>query len=303
MGGTPVLEPAAARGPAPAADLLAAFGLSGLLRQSAGRRDVILGMIDGPVMATHPDLEGAHLVALPSSATACAATDSLACQHGTFVAGILASRRGGAAPGLCPGCTLVVRPLFSEGVSGRSHPEVRPEDLAAAVIDTVDAGARAINLSVGLAGSSREDQPSLDEAFDYARVRGCLVVAAAGNHGRVGHVPLFRHPWVIPVAACDASGRPMAASNLGGDVGRRGLMAPGAGVTSTAAGGGHTRLAGTSVAAPFVTGAAGLLWSLHPSAEAARVRWALLRPGVSRRSVVPPLLNAEASLRALRSAR
>jgi subtilisin family serine protease len=301
MGVAPVLEASTTRRPQ-AADLLSAFGLAGLMRASDGSREVILGMVDGPVMASHPDLERSRLVALSSPSVMCQASDSLACQHGTFIAGILASRRASAAPGLCPGCTLVVRPIFCEAVAGRSCPEVTPGDLARAVIETVDAGARVINLSVGLAGSAREDEPALDQAFDHARRQGCLVVAAAGNHGWIGHLPLFRHPWVIPVAACDARGRPLAASNLGADVGRRGLLAPGVGVTSTAAAGGHARLTGTSVATPFVTGTAGLLWSLHPSAEAAQIRWALLRPGASRRSIVPPLLNAEASLGALRSA-
>jgi len=37
-----------------------------------------------------------------------------ACSHGTLVAGVLSARRDSLHPGICPGCTLVVRPIFSD---------------------------------------------------------------------------------------------------------------------------------------------------------------------------------------------
>jgi hypothetical protein len=55
------------------------------------------------------------------------------------------------------------------------------------------------------------------------------------------------------------------------------------------------------VAVPFVTGAIALLWSLFPKATAAEIRRAILLPGIPRKSVVPPLLNAGASWRALKA--
>ena len=68
--------------------------------------------------------------------------DGAACRHGTFVAGILGAKRGAEAPALCPGCTIVVRPIFSDRFSGGLVPSAPPEELAAAVVDCVDAGAR-----------------------------------------------------------------------------------------------------------------------------------------------------------------
>ena len=59
-------------------------------------------------------------------------------------------------------------------------------------------------------------------------------------------------------------------------------------------------MGGTSVAAPFVTGAIALLWSEFPTASAAQIRLTIAETGASRRvGVVPPLLDAMALLQAL----
>ena len=157
-----------------------------------------------------------------------------------------------------------------------------------------------INLSLALAQPSINGIRALEEAFDQAVRRGVIVVAAAGNQGALGSSAITRHPWVIPVVACDDRGRPMNDSNLGGSIGRRGLSAPGAGVTSLAAEGEPLTLGGTSVAAPFVTGAIALLWSEFSGASAGQIKLAVTQASLRRRaSVVPPLLDAEAAYRAL----
>jgi len=127
-----------------------------------------------------------------------------------------------------------------------------------------------------------------------------IVIAAAGNQGTLGSSTITRHPWVIPVVACDLRGIPMSESNLGASIGRRGLSAPGDSVTSLGAEGRPLTLGGTSVAAPFVTGAAALLWSAFPAASAAQIKLALTQAGAPRRaSVVPPLLDAMAAFEVL----
>jgi subtilisin family serine protease len=67
-------------------------------------------------------------------------------------------------------------------------------------------------------------------------------------------------------------------------------------VLSLAPDGGLMQASGTSIAVPFVAGAAALLWSMFPAASAAVIKHALLFPGVRRRkSITPPLLDAWAS--------
>ena len=143
-------------------------------------------------------------------------------------------------------------------------PSATPQELAAAIIECIDAGARVINLSLALAQPSTKGEQSLEEALNQAVRRGVIVVAAAGNQGTLGSSAITRHPWVIPVVACDVRGRPMNESNLGSSIGRRGLSAPGDGITSLGAEGQPLTLGGTSVAVPFVTGAIALLWSEFP---------------------------------------
>jgi subtilisin family serine protease len=276
-------------------------GLGGLVEETSGREVITVAVIDGPADLSHPDLAGAGIAAIPSAdiPAACAVPASSACRHGTFVVGMLAARRAGAAPGLCPGCKVIVRPIFCEARPGSFCPVATPADLAAAVANAVDAGAKIVNLSVGVDSPVLARHPAVDDSLDYAAHRGVIVVTAAGNHGLVGPAPMISHPWPVPVAACDASGRPLRLTNIGIGIGRTGLLAPGLDVPGLAPGGGFQRLTGTSAAAPFVSATAALLWSLRPALTAPQVRAALLRPGVPRRSVIPPLLDAAASRRAL----
>jgi subtilisin family serine protease len=225
--------------------------------------------------------------------------------HGTFVAGILSANRGSAAPAICPDCTLLLRPIFAE--SSLSHgqmPSATPEELATAIVDCIENGARIINLSAALAQPSSKGERKLEEALDYSAKRGVLVVAATGNQGTIGSSIITRHPWVIPVIACDLQGRPLSYSNLGNSIGRRGLSAPGNGIKSLGTNGKPPTFSGTSAAAPFVTGAIGLLKAIFPNATAAELKIAITRARVLGRStVVPPVLDAWEAYNLLTSAR
>jgi subtilisin family serine protease len=282
-------------------DPLALVKLTALMERTSGRPDVKIGVVDGPVLTGHPDLAGERLRELPGgNGATCAKAESAACLHGTFITGILAAKRGTAAPAICPGCTFLVRPIFAESISGTEHmPSATPQELAAAISDCVDAGAWVINLSLTLAGRSVAGERKVEESLNQAARRGVIVVAAAGNDATLGSSVITRHPWVIPVVACDARGKPTYESNLGRSIGRLGLTAPGDRITSLGPGRESLTLHGTSVAAPFVTGAIALLLSEFPAVTAAEIRLAVIQARTRRASVVPPLLDASAAHRAL----
>lgn len=271
-----------------------------LMQRTAGNAEIVIGLIDGPVACDHPEFDVAGIELLPGRLGSCSPC-SFACAHGTFMAGILAARRGSGAPAICPECRLLLRPIFRDP----DDPDLPPpsatlDELTAAIHEIIDAGARIINLSAAFTGASASPQEHIQNALDICQRRGVIVVVATGNQTQVGGTILTRHPWVIPVVAYDAHGTLLGISNLGGSIGRRGLGAPGEGVTSLAPPSGIALGGGTSVAAPFVTGAIALLWSEFPKATASEVWLAVTQSaGSVRRSVVPPLLDAEAAYRLL----
>jgi subtilisin family serine protease len=285
---------------------LKSVNLTALMERTVGRKEVAIGLIDGPVAMDHPDFELGTLREIRSGRRGgrCTRDDSAACLHGTFVAGILSAKRGSAAPAICPGCTLLVRPIFGErAADGAPVPSASPGELAGAIIECVAAGARVLNLSIALGEPSIKRERELEQALNLAARRGVIVVAAAGNQGTLGSSAITRHPWVIPVVACDRLGRPMGESNLGGSLGRSGLSAPGEQITSLGSTGRPLTFGGTSAATPFVTGAAALLWSEFPSASAAEVKFAATQAdGPRRNSLVPPLLDAADAYRRLAAA-
>ena len=269
--------------------------LTQLMKLSSGRTATTIGLIDGPVVTDHDDLSSANIREIPGRLNgSCARATSIACMHGTFIAGILSARRGSTAPAICPACTLLVRSIFTETPTGNSViPSATPAELANAIVDCVEAGAHVINLSAAIAQPSSKGAQTLEDALDYSAKRGVAVVAAAGNEGTIGSSTITRHPWVIPVVASDLLGRPIGYSNFSNSIGRRGLRAPGIGITSLGANRQAFSLVGTSVAAPFVTGTIALLQSIFPTATATAVKAALLSRRTSRRlTIVPSLLDA-----------
>ena len=277
--------------------------LTALMERTSGSPEVKIGLIDGPVVTQHPDLAGEHLREIPgNNGGACTQANSAACLHGTFVAGILSAKRGSVAPAICPNCTLLVRPIFAETTAANGEmPSATPEELAQAILDCIDAGARVLNVSAALAQPSIKSERALEEALDQAARRGVIVIVAAGNQGTLGSTAITRHPWVIPVVGYDLQGRPMNHSNLGSSIGRRGLGAPGDRITSIGANGKPLTLGGTSAAAPFVTGAIALLWSEFPTATATEMKFAATQAYIPRRTtVVPPLLDAWAAYQVMR---
>lgn len=280
--------------------------LTPLMELTHGRPEVVVGLIDGSVAMKHSELVGENISELSGKLSGqCVDASSVSCVHGTFVAGILCGRRSSTAPAICPNCTLLIRPIFAEVTLGSEQmPSATPAELAAAIIESIDARARVLNMSVALAQPSSRGQQELEEALDYAVKRGVIIVAAAGNQGTLGSSAITRHPWVIPVVACDLQGKPIPYSNLGSSIGRRGLSAPGDNITSLGTEGKPLTLGGTSVAAPFLTATIALLWSEFPKATAAEVKQAVTQAHLSRRTtLVPPLLDAWSAYQVMLKAR
>lgn len=274
--------------------------LYSLMNISSGKPEIRLGIIDGPLDFGHPAFQSSRMKTVTDSQlAACRSANSGACLHGTFVAGILSAKRGFHAPAICPGCELILRPIFGETSNGDEidalSPCCTPEELSTAIIETVNAGAKVINLSIGLSTSSLVKYRELEDAYDFALRQGVIIVIAAGNQGNIGNISVLNHPWIIPVCACDEYGILDPISNFGSLIGSRGLLSPGVNVKSTSPGRKYIYLSGTSVAAPFVTGAIALLWSIFPKSTVSDIVHSVKTSKINRhrRSIIPPLLDCQ----------
>jgi len=273
--------------------MLNLVNLPPLMSLTQGCTDISVTLIDGPVNTGLSNFEGSTIRNIsPDGKGECGQPDTFACDHGTLVAGVLLGRRGSTVTAICPGCTLLLRPIFSQtGDDPFGVPSASPEVLARAITEAVLAGTKIVNLSCGIARCSGRGESSLRSAISFAASRGVIVVAAAGNDGRVGGSCVTKDPWVIPVVAIDGSGRPTNECNLSATIGLRGLAAPGQDLPSVHSNGTPARFSGTSAACPVVAGTAALLWSEYPDCTASEIKQALTG-GARQRSIVPPAMDA-----------
>ncbi|MFP2912891.1 S8 family serine peptidase, partial [Pyxidicoccus sp. 3LFB2] len=204
--------------------------------EQATGRGVKVCIIDSGLDLQHPELRDAVVAQRDFLDVDDDASDGVpgvwGTGHGTHVAGIIAARPGGGGKG---GSVLV---------SGRGVVGVAPEAelIIARVLDVygttqmsmvlealeycADQGAKVATLSLGGGYASRT---SLD-AFEAARERGMLVVAASGNDGGRQVSYPASDPSVLAVGAVDANDR-RADFSTGGE--ELALMAPGVDVLST----------------------------------------------------------------------
>ena len=143
--------------------------------------------------------------------------------HGTFVAGTIAEATNNrlAVTGLAFASRIMpVRVLDSPG-------EGEASTIAEGVRYAVKHGAQVINLSLEFSSSvTASDIPELIEALRYARRRGVLVVAAAGNEAHTAIAYPARAPDVVAVGATTEHGCLADYSNDGSGLT---LVAPGGG--------------------------------------------------------------------------
>ena len=232
----------------PASWSLAKVGAPAAWRTTTGSPDVVVAVLDTGVDATHPDLQGAVLPGWDAVNEDADASDDHG--HGTAVAGVIAARsnNGVGVTGACWRCMLLpVKVINSDGTGSAM-------DIAEGIVWAADHGASVLNLSFVLSGYDG----AVAGAIDYARARGALVVAAAGNSGSGEPTFPASHPGVVGVTATDAADARYDWANHGPWVA---VAAPGCS-QSTILGGGYGEVCGTSSSTAFASGVAGLVRSL-----------------------------------------
>jgi subtilisin family serine protease len=188
--------------------------------------------------------------------------------HGTHVAGTVAATENSAdVVGVAPAAS--VQPLRVLDGSGRGSTLTVTRAFDAAG----DAGVRVVSASLGSASPSRAEELAIRHH------PGTLFVVAAGNDGaNVDVAPEYPCAYDAPNVLCVGASMPDDAPAPFSNHGAVGvdLFAPGTDILSTRLGGGSVFSQGTSMATPHVSGAAALLFALHPEWSAAQVKQALM---------------------------
>ena len=220
-----------------------------------------IAIIDTGIDFTHPELNVYKQVSfVPGTSTA---NDDNG--HGTAVAGIVAAEGNVGAIGIAPGARLWAIKVLDKSGTGSMSSIIEGIDYVTQNAGQIDAA----NLSFGCKCNSS----ALDTAINNSVAAGVTFVVAAGNAGEDSSLwSPASNPNVISVAAladsdgkCGGLGPPTPYgpddslaifSNFGSKVT---IAAPGVNIHTTYIGSAYATLSGTSVAAPFVTGAAAAL--------------------------------------------
>jgi subtilisin family serine protease len=239
--------------------------------RAAGRfgAGVTVAVLDSWIDASHRDFEGRVLPGADCVGGTCkpgpASPDK--CDHGTHVAGTVASSSFGVAT---KAKILPVRVLTYDAKTGNCVGQ--PDDVAAGIRWAVAHGARILNLSLGPDVPGLSSSTAIPSAVTEAAAQGAVVVFSAGNTS--APVANSYGSDAIVIAATSRAGGLASYSQRGMGVD---LAAPGGDpktkdtctqsdcVTSLYPGNRYAVAAGTSMAAPHVSGIAALLLGQDPA--------------------------------------
>lgn len=266
------------------------IGASLVWKYSSGSPDILVAVLDSGIQLDHPDLAGQIWTSsgeIPANyldddkngkvddvrgwhfyhrctVNGCTLGEDANVKddygHGTLISGVIAAKtnNGLGVAGIAGNSRILPVKVLDQYGNGWYS------DIAAGIMYAANQGAKIINLSLG----GDADSSVLRSAVDYARARGILVVAAAGNCGDTGINcnPAINYPAaydpVLAVGASDASDLRASFSDYGSQMD---LVAPGIDIYSTWNYGNYLTRSGTSLASPYVSGVAALLWAYDPS--------------------------------------
>jgi hypothetical protein len=239
--------------------------------------DVDIAILDTGISLNHPDLNVYRNISFVEGITS--GNDPIG--HGSHVAGIAAAKDNSMGTvGVAPGARLWAIKVCDNSGECKISNQIKGIEYAIKHANEIDV----LNISI-----ENPNSPALNNIISAAVKAGITVVVSAGNYGRDASTTTpANNPNVITVSAigdsdgkCGGTGPVIALSggripddtfaffsNFGPVVK---IAAPGVNVFSTYNGSGYALDSGTSMAAPYVAGAAALYKSEFPNASPAEV--------------------------------
>ncbi len=237
--------------------------------QIANSETIGVAVLDTGLNTNHPDLIGRIISGYDYVSKTPLMTDQDG--HGTMVSGFVAATadNGIGLSGVAGTANIKIAP-YRVGTKSLSV-----ANICAALMDAADrSDIKVINMSYG----GYDYNNSEAAAIQYAKDRGKILVAAAGNEGEPTdpEAGLLAYPasydGVISVAAINRSHDRASFSQYNNQVD---LTAPGENVYTTSFTGEYTNDSGTSFSAPIVAGACGVLLAANNNLSADQVETAL----------------------------
>src|SRR3954452_22725945 len=230
---------------------------------------VTVAVLDSWVDAQHKDFEGRVLAGADCVGGTChpGPAPSDKCDHGTHVAGTVAASSFGVAP---KARILPIRVLTYEASSGNCVGQ--PDDVAAGIHWAIAHGARILNLSLGPDVPGLSQSSAIPAAVHDAAIAGAVVVFSAGNNSLPVTDSYGGDALIIAatgrsggLASYSQRGNGVDLAAPGGDPAQKDVCTQSDCITSLYPGNRYAVAAGTSMAAPHVSGIAALLLGQDPA--------------------------------------
>ena len=192
--------------------------------------------------------------------------------HGTMIAGVVAASGNNqlGIAGVTWNCRIMPVRVGFKSASGRGL--MHSSQAAHGIVYAVQNGAHVINLSWG----SSQKSSIIESAIAYATTNGAIVCVSAGNQN--SNIPIFpagiENDAMISVGASDSHDSKAFFSNFGTWVD---VYAPGLDIVTTYLTSSYVVSGGTSIATAFVSGVAGLIWSLNPGSTNLEVKRIIIK--------------------------
>jgi major intracellular serine protease len=231
--------------------------------QSKQGEGITVATLDTGVEKDHPDLKeniiGGYNFTEDDNGDTNIFTDYTG--HGTHVAGIIAASDDGVGiVGVAPKSKILALKVIDKNGSGSYDNLIKAIQYATEWVGPNGERVNVINMSLG--GPKPNDL--LHKVIKEARQKGIVLVSAAGNQGD-GNEESFEVSYpgyykeVIQIGSITIDQKPSVFSNTNVNLD---FVAPGENVLSTHLNGRYAQLSGTSMAAPYVAGAAALILKL-----------------------------------------